>query len=62
MQDYIALADGPDGQPFVVIAGGNDLSPVRLAAEEYVLANPDTTVTVFNRASAVTSVRVAKWQ
>lgn len=62
MQDYVALATGPDGQPLVIVAGGNDLDAIRRAAEEYVAKNTGETVSVYQKGSSVSIVCAPKWQ
>lgn len=62
MQDYVALATGPDGQPLVIVAGGNDLDQVRRASEDYVMKHQDETVAVYQRGSTVSIVCAPKWQ
>lgn len=62
MQDYIAMATGPDGQPLVLVGGGNELQDVRAMAEKHVAANPDHQAAVYNKTGQVSIVCSPKWQ
>lgn len=62
MQDYVALATGPDGQPFVIVGAANELQEVRAMAERYVTKHPDESVSVFNKTGTVSIVCSPKWQ
>ena len=62
MQDYIAVATGPDGQPLVLLGGGNELQHVRGLAERHVVEHPDEQAAVYNKTGQVAIVCAPKWQ